>query len=65
MNFLACGPGRLQDERDKVDVWTSVKLAPFSSLGHVTWAGAGCSNQSRVARNRNKKWKHPGTLRNR
>ena len=39
----------LEDARDKVDVWISVKINPLSSLGHVTWAGAGCSNESRAA----------------
>ena len=36
----ACGP---QDERGKVDV--SVKFDLLCSLGHVTGAGAGCSNE--------------------
>ena len=47
MNFLAWCPGRpsgLEDERDKVDVWISVTFGLLSSLGHVTWAGAGCCN---------------------
>ena len=34
--------GGLQDERDKVDVWISVKFDLLSSLGVVSWAGAGC-----------------------
>ena len=38
----------LQDERDKVDVWISVKLV-FPALLAMTWAGAGNSNDGRVA----------------
>ena len=30
--------GGLKDERDKVDVWISVKFALLSSLGRVSWA---------------------------
>ena len=47
MSRAACG---LQDERDKVDVWISVEFALLCSLGHVTWAGAGCCNEVWAAR---------------
>ena len=39
----------LEDERDDVDVWISVEFALLSSLGHVSWSGAGCSNKGRVS----------------
>ena len=39
----------LQDEQDKVDVWISVNFDLVSSLGHVTWAGAGCCDEGWVA----------------
>ena len=29
-------------------MWISVKFCLFSSLGHVTWMGAGCSNEGGV-----------------
>ena len=38
----ACG---LQDEGGKVDVWVSGEFDLLCSLGHVTGAGAGCSNE--------------------
>ena len=44
--------GGLEHERDEVDVWKSVKFGLFSSLSHVTWAGAGCCNEGRVAARR-------------
>ena len=37
--------GGLKDERDKVDVWISVKFTLLSYIGHVSWAGAGCGNK--------------------
>ena len=52
MNFFgvvsraASGP---QDERNKVDVWVSIKLDLLGSLGHMTWAGAGCCDEGWVA----------------
>ena len=42
----ACG---LEYERDEVDVWVSVEFALFSSFGHASRAGAGCSNEGWVA----------------
>ena len=39
----------LEDERDKVDVWISVKFVLLSPLCHVSWAGAGCGNKTRAA----------------
>ena len=30
-------------------MWISVKFALLSALGHVSWAGAGCSNKGRIA----------------
>ena len=39
----------LQAERNKVDVWMSVKFDLLCSLGHVTWAGAGCCNEGWAA----------------
>ena len=47
--WSAFAASSLQDERDKADVWISVKFGLFSSLSHVTWTGAGCSNEGRVA----------------
>ena len=52
MNFFGVASraaSSLQAERDKVDVWISVKFGLFSSLGHVTWMFAGCSNEGGVA----------------
>ena len=54
--FVAAGGP--QDERDKVDVWISVKFDLLSSLDHVTWAGAACCNECWAAR----EWKHNGDI---
>ena len=51
MNFLMCG---LEDERNEVDVWVSVKFALFGSFGHISWSGAG-RDQERTARERSNK----------
>ena len=50
--------GGLQDERDKVDEWISVKFALLSSLGQVAWAGAGRRNEGRAAG----KWRDNGDI---
>ena len=43
MNLLASrSTNGLEDEKDEEDVWVSVEFALLSSLGHVSWAGAGC-----------------------
>ena len=52
MNYLACGPCRpvvSSMRRDDVDVWISVKFGFLSSFAHVSWSGAGCRDQGRVA----------------
>ena len=48
----------LQDERNKVDVWISIKFDLLCSFGHVTWAGAGCSNDSWAGR----AWRDNGVI---
>ena len=35
----------LQDERNKIDVWISIKFDVLCSLGIVSWASAGCCNE--------------------
>ena len=55
MNFLAWYPGRPVVSRntgDKVDVRVPIKLDLLGSLGHVTGAGAGCSDEARAGRER-------------
>ena len=42
----ACG---LRDERNKIDVWISIKFDLLCSLGIVNWAGAGCCNEDWAA----------------
>ena len=41
---------RLEDEKNEVDVWISVKFVPFRSFGHKSWFCAGCCDQGRTAR---------------
>ena len=42
-----CG---LEDERNEVDVWISVKFVLFRSFGHESWFCAGCRDHGRIAR---------------
>ena len=42
----------LQDERNKIDMWISIKFDLLRSSGCVTWAGTGCSNESWAGRER-------------
>ena len=45
MNFLAWAAGGVQDERNKIDMWISVKFDLLRSLCHVAWAGVGSGNE--------------------
>ena len=51
MNFwrVVQGGRWSQGYKDKVDVWISFEFPLLSSLGHVSWSGAGCSKKGRVA----------------
>ena len=56
--------GGLKDERDKVDVRISVKIGFLSSLGHVSWSGAGCCNEGRGCWRKETQWQHRSTWQN-